>query len=432
MDRLPEGWKVKPLRHMTDYRISSVDKRVKGDEFPVRLCNYTDVYHNEFIRPDMDFMYATATKTEIDRYRLLNNDVVITKDSESWDDIGVPALAVDTFSDLVCGYHLALLHPQDHTIIGPFLFRCLQTRPVQMQLELAATGVTRFGLSKFSIGTLLLPVPPLEVQRSIVMYIDQETAKLDSIISTQEGLLELLAEKHHALITNAVTRGLDHDVNLRNSGASWLGNIPAHWQLWKLGHTATVGNGSTPSRGNAAYWTENGTPWLNSSVVNQDEVETAEQFVTPVAIQDCHLPLVSKGSVLLAITGQGKTRGRAVALSIDATVSQHLVYITPKSSLLNTWFLRWTLLAAYEFLRSISDDTGGTKGALTCEDISSLNVPVPPMHEQQAIVAQIAARFDISRELQGAAERMLTLLRERRSALINAVVMGQIDIEIST
>ena len=238
IDQLPEQWKLKPLRSVADYRISSVDKMVNDDEFPVHLCNYSDVYHNEFITPDMDFMYATATDTEIGRYVLLANDVIITKDSESWDDIGVPALVVGTSSNLVCGYHLALLHPHDHTILGPFLFRCLQARPVQVQLELAATGVTRFGLSKFSIGTVFLPVPPLKEQRSIVKYIDRETEKLDAFISTQEGLLGLLAEEHHALVTSTVARGLNNDVSLHDSGASWLGEIPEHWELWQLGHVA--------------------------------------------------------------------------------------------------------------------------------------------------------------------------------------------------
>ena len=428
IDRLPEGWKIKPLRSVADYRISNVDKIVDDDEIPVRLCNYSDVYNNEFIIPDMDFMHATATDREIARYSLLANDVIITKDSESWDDIGVPALVVGTSSDLVCGYHLALLHPQDHTIIGPFLFRCLQTRSVRMQLELAATGVTRFGLSKSSIGTVLLPVPPLKAQQSIVDYIDLEIAKLDNLIWTQEGLLELLAEEHHGVIIEAIARGLNSNVSLRDSGASWLGDIPEHWELWRLRHCAAVGNGSTPSRGNAAYWARDGTPWLNSSVVNKDEINAAEQFVTPVAIQECHLPLVSKGSVLVAITGQGKTRGRSVVLSIDATVNQHLAYITPKKSLLNPWFLRWTLFAAYEFLRSISDDTGGTKGALTCRDISDLSVPIPPIDEQRAIAAHIERKCSILKELTGAAERMLSLLIERRSTLINAAVLGQIDV----
>ena len=432
IDRLPEGWKIKPLRSVADYRISNVDKIVDDDEIPVRLCNYSDVYNNEFITPDMDLMHATATEKEIAQYSLLANDVIITKDSESWDDIGVPALVVGTSSDLLCGYHLALLHPQDHAIIGPFLFRCLQTKSVQMQLELAATGVTRFGLSKSSIGTVLLPVPSLKAQQSIVDYIDLEIARLDNLIWTQEGLLELLDEEHHAVIIEAITRGLNSNVSLRNSGASWLGNIPEHWELWRLRHCATVGNGSTPSRGNAAYWAEDGTPWLNSSVVNKEEVNAAEQFVTPVAIQECHLPLVSKGSVLLAITGQGKTRGRSVVLSIDATVNQHLAYITPKKSLLNPWFLRWTLFAAYEFLRSISDDTGGTKGALTCRDISDLSVPIPPMDEQRAIAAYIGRKYSILKELTGAAERMLSLLIERRSTLINAAVMGQIDVSDSS
>ena len=151
-----------------------------------------------------------------------------------------------------------------------------------------------------------------------------------------------------------MTRGLDPYVPLRESGIPWLGEIPAHWGIWKIGHFAAVGNGSTPNRDNADYWTEGLIPWLNSSVVNQEEVTEADQFITETAFRECHLPLVKSGSVLVGITGQGKTRGQAVVLSFEATINQHLAFITPKKSVVDPWFLRWALFTAYDFLRSIS------------------------------------------------------------------------------
>ena len=279
------------------------------------------------------------------------------------------------------------------------------------------------------IGNMSVPVPEWHTQRTIADYLDRETARLDALVATKEQVLGLLAEKRRALITRAVTRGLDPNVPFRDSGIPWLGEIPAHWEVWKLGHSASVGNGSTPSRSNAAYWTEGTIPWLNSSVVNRYEATKADQFVTETALRECHLPLVRSGSVLVAITGQGKTRGQAVVLSFEATINQHLTYISPDLSRLDPWFLRWTLLSAYEFLRSISDDAGGTKGALTCGDVANVRVPVPPIDEQRAIVAHIANGTGKLDGLRGATERTTALLKERRAALIAAAVTGQIAVE---
>ena len=428
-DQLPDDWEAKPLRFAADYVVSNVDKVPDDDEIPVRLCNYTDVYNNEFITPALDFMHATASEAEVAKFGLEVDDVLITKDSESWDDIGVPALVRETVGNLVCGYHLALLRPLEHEMDGAFLFRCLQAKPVRVQIELAANGVTRFGIPKSDIGTMRLPVPPLPQQRAIADYLDRETARLDALVAAKERVLELLVEKRRSLISQAVTRGLDPGVPFGDSGIPWIGEIPAHWEVWKLGHFASVGNGSTPSRGNAAYWIPGKIPWLNSSVVNQYEVTEANQFVTELALRECHLPLVRSGSVLVAITGQGKTRGQAVVLSFDATINQHLAYITPNRSLLAPWFLRWTLLSVYEFLRSISDDAGGTKGALTCEDVANIRVPVPPIDEQCAIVAHIANETSRLDELRSATEKTTALLRERRTSLIAAAVTGLIDVE---
>lgn len=430
---LPIGWAAKPLRALADYWVSNVDKIPAEDEVPVRLCNYSDVYKNEFVTLDLDFMQSTATIEEIKKFRLLVGDVVITKDSESWDDIAVPALVCESAEDLVCGYHLALIRPKADRVLGRFLLRCLQAKPVRTQLELASSdGVTRFGVPKSEIGGAWVPVPPPNQQQAIADYLDRETARLDALIAAKERLLGLLAEKRKALITRAVTRGLDPNAPLRDSGIPWLGPIPAHWVTWKLGHLAVIGNGSTPSREEPSYWRDGTVPWLNSSVVNFGEVLEAEQFVTSLALKECHLPMVKADSVLVAITGQGKTRGQAAVLRFDATINQHLAFVTTRQDLLRPWFLRWVLLAAYDYLRSISDDAGGTKGALTCEEISDFRVPTPPTVEQEKIASFIAKAEEKTNSISAATERTIALLKERRAALIAAAVTGQIDIESIT
>ncbi len=229
---LPNGWEAKPLRSVADYAISTVDKLSAEGEVPVRLCNYSEVYNREFIGMALEFMSATATQDEIHKFRLAVGDVLITKDSETWDDIGVPALVRETADDLVCGYHLAVLRPNLNRLTSAFLFRCLQAKPVRVQLELAASnGVTRFGIPKSEIGMMLLPVPSCPQQRAIADYLGRETARLDALIAAKERLLTILAEKRQAIISQTVRRGINPGVSIRDSGVPWLGEIPNNWEI---------------------------------------------------------------------------------------------------------------------------------------------------------------------------------------------------------
>lgn len=270
--------------------------------------------------------------------------------------------------------------------------------------------------------------PPVQEQDAIADFLDRETAKIDALIAEQEKLIALLAEKRQATISRAVTRGLDPNVPLKDSGVPWLGKVPAHWEACPLRYLAKVGNGSTPSRDNAAYWAETGFPWLNSSVVNQDEVTESDQFVTDLALKECHLPVVTPPAVLMGITGQGKTRGMVAKLGFVATVNQHLAYIKPSSEMLDEDFLLRVFESAYEYLRTESDGAGSTKGAITCDQVSRLHIPLPEIGEQVQIAAylnQMTQRFDSLKE---EALTAVTLLKERRAALISAAVTGKIDV----
>ena len=206
---VPAHWEVRRLRHAVNMRVSNVDKHSKDDELPVRLCNYVDVYKNDRITESVPFMRATAKADEMDRFRLELGDVLITKDSEVWNDIGVPAFVEYSAKDLICGYHLALLRPLRAVLNGAYLFHSLQSSAIASQFHLAANGVTRYGLSLHAIKSALLPIPPLAEQAAIAAYLDKQTAAIDAAMARARREIELLSEYRTRLIADVVTGQVD-------------------------------------------------------------------------------------------------------------------------------------------------------------------------------------------------------------------------------
>jgi type I restriction enzyme S subunit len=284
-------------------------------------------------------------------------------------------------------------------------------------------------LSSFDVLDIRLSYPQLEQQRLIANYLDRETARIDGLIAEKERMLALLEEKRSALISRLVTRGLNPNAPFKPSGQEWLGEIPGHWEVQPIKYLAVVGNGSTPSVENAEYWDQEGFPWLNSSVVNLSPVTSASRYVTETALRECHLPIIQPPAVLVGITGQGKTRGMVALLGMEATINQHLAFIKPRSQKIGTEYLYYLLGHAYAFLRSDSDGAGSTKGAITCEQLANLKIPVPPIKEQIEICTRIGQTLDVSTPLRSEITSSLDLLAERRSSLITAAVTGQIPLE---
>ena len=270
--------------------------------------------------------------------------------------------------------------------------------------------------------------PPLAEQAAIVRFLDHADRRIRRYIRAKQQLIALLEEQKQAIIHQAVTRGLDPTVRLRPSAVRWLGDIPVHWEIWQIGHLGQVGNGSTPSRSNMGYWDGGTYPWLNSSSVNQSPITQADQFVTDLALRECHLPRVQTGSVLVAITGQGKTRGISAALDTEATINQHVAYVTPRNDVIGAEYLQLALSAAYRELRAISDDSGSTKGALTCWDISHFRVPLPPRAEQAEITLATRQATKTLESTSAKAAQEVMLAREYRTRLIADVVTGKLDV----
>lgn len=202
---IPADWSVRRLKFIALVRISNVDKIVSDEETPICLCNYTDVYYNDVITSDLPFMQGSATIAEIERFKLRHDQVILTKDSESWDDIGIPAYVPHDLSGVVCGYHLAVTTPNNEHLSGRYLSWLCRSESLNGQFKIAANGVTRFALGLYGIKNAEVFTPPLAVQEHIANFLDKQTAQIDHTVTKVQASIGLLREYRSALITYAVT-----------------------------------------------------------------------------------------------------------------------------------------------------------------------------------------------------------------------------------
>ena len=425
---LPDQWKAKPLRSVADCIVSNVDKLSLNDEAQVRLCNYTDVYHNEFITLGLDFMSATASEHEIEKFGLSKGDVIITKDSETWDDIGIPALVRETADDLVCGYHLALLRPRKTIMDSAFLFRCLQAKPIRLQLELSARGVTRFGLSKSEIGAIALPIPLLPHQSIIADYLDRETARLDALVTAKERVLELLTERRQALIAAAVTGGIEPNVRHRNFGVPWLGEIPTHWKLGRLKDFGSLLAGAGfPHEfqgvlGETLPFYKVGDLAMSRDNQGMGKPSNTVSYKTAVRLR-AHI--VPAGAIVYAKIGAALLLNRRRIATVPCVIDNNMTaYIPYKEKLTSKWAFYWTSILDFGMFANPGAVPSLSEGAQ-----AQLPIAIPSIAEQRVIADYLdceTARLDALKvKIQGT----IALLKERRAAVIAAAVTGQIDVE---
>lgn len=416
---LPDGWSSVPLKAVCEYAVSNVDKHSFDDERPVRLCNYTDVYKNDRVSPDLELMVATATPQEIERFHLEIGDVVITKDSESWDDIGVPAYVEGTADDFVCGYHLAFIRPRKDVFDGRFLFRCIQSRPVALQLELEATGVTRYGLPKDAIGLAVLPLPPLKTQTVIANYLDRETARIDTLIAEKERMLALLEEKRAALISRAVTRGLDPNVPMKPSGLEWLREIPARWRVERAKNLFTVRDERSDDGSEELLTVSHITGVTSRSEKDVYMFEADDK----AGYKRC-LP----GD--LAINTLWAWMGAMGISPLEGIVSPDYHVYMSKGQMLPEYID--LLCRSRPFVAEVNRWSKGVWSSrlrLYPENFFEMRLPVPPHDEQRAIVDAVQSDQRKANSLREALQKSISLAKERRAALITAAVTGQVPVE---
>ena len=255
-------------------------------------------------------------------------------------------------------------------------------------------GSTRDRISRFMLGKFVLPLPPLDEQAAIVRCLDNADQRIRAYVSAKERLIALLEEERQAVIHQAVTRGLDPNVNLKPSGVEWLGDVPEHWQILRLDSLATkFGSGITP-RGGASVYQETGIPFLRSQNIHFDGLRLTDVArISPSLHQELASSHVKPGDVLLNITGASIGRVSTVPPDFeDANVNQHVCIIRPKQDLLLSKLLSAYLSTQMMQQEIQSAQSGASREGLTLQSIRDFNVIIPPIIEQQAMVKSLRKR----------------------------------------
>ncbi len=418
LGQVPGHWETRRIRHACDMSVSNVDKHTKLGETPVRLCNYVEVYKNERICESTRFMAATASEDERVRFGLRKGDVLITKDSEQWNDIGVPALVEFEAPDVVCGYHLAILRSRPG-LHGAFLHRALESHFIAARFHVEANGVTRYGLSHGAIQRVAIPLPPPDEQAAIVRFLDWATGRLTRAIRAKRKMVSLLNEQKQAIIHRAVTRGLDPSVPLKPSGIPWLGDIPVHWRIVRnmalYAHRVAAGKA--------------GLPILQVSLRSGITADQLDQFGRPKKLiaDPTKYKLIYKGDI--AYNTMRMWQGAVGVAPVNGLVSPAYVVLNPRSDTCSEYydFIFHTNFYKQQVNRQ-STGIVSDRNRLYWDSFKQMPNIFPPRFEQEEIVSFILSETSELNTAISCLEREINLLREYRTRLVADIVTGKLDV----
>ena len=402
----------------------------------MRLCNYVDVYNNDRIIATMNFMHATAALDEIERYRLERGDVLITKDSETWDDIGVPALVTDSAPDLISGYHLALLRPRSEHAIGGYLFRALESKGISRQFHVQARGVTKFGLTHVGIKSVWLPVPPLSEQVRIVRFLDRIDRRIRRYIRARRRVVSLLEEHKQVFVHQAVTGKIDVRTGqpypaYRTSRTECLGSIPKHWKLARLKDVAQVQPGLTLGKDYSSTETIS-RPYLRVANVQDGRIDLSHVKSVEVPVHEARATTLLDGDVLMTEEGDIDKLGRGGIWrdEIQGCLHQnHIFSVRCCQESLKPEFLVGLMASSYgrSYFQSTAKQTTNL-ASTNSNTLRAFPIPLPSADDQKVIHRFLARDARFVDEAIGRTERLIHGLREYRARLINDVVTGRVDV----
>ncbi len=381
------------LRHLAAITVSNVDKKSIEGETSVRLCNYMDVYNNARIGPDHDFAAATASPEQIRKFTLRAGDVLITKDSETPDDIGVPAYVTTDLPNVLCGYHLAMLRPRPSAVDGRYLYWAVAAEPTRRQFDASAFGITRFGLRLDAIADTTVPLPDLRAQGAIADFLDAETNRIDQLVVNRRRAIDLIDERF--------TSERDATVLQRLNPISGNGSIPDNWNVVALGVLIQLHRGF--------------------------DLPTDER-------EDGEIPVISSGGIS-GLHSRAACEGPGVVTGRYGTIGD-VTFVAGSYWPLNTTLFvsdfrgndpKWV----YHVLAVMPLEVDSDKSAVTGINrnvVGMLRAPKPPLSEQRFIATQLDRALEATEAAKSALARQIELLQERRQALITAAVTSQIPI----
>ena len=414
LGQVPAHWLVRPLKYDSNFVNGCAFKPEQWEEEGIPIIRI------ENLNGSQNFNFFSG---EIDsRYHVVKGDLLFGWSGNRGTSFGPVLWGED-------GLHFLNQHifrVCDFSFDKFWFYWCLKA--VTAYVEKQAHGIIGMvHITKSDLGAIKIAQPCLREQIFIAKKLNKETIRIDNLIDKKIRFIELLREKRQALITHAVTKGVDPNAPMKDSGVEWLGDVPAHWDVTPLKYLATFQSGGTPSKENLQFW-DGEIPWASAKDLKRDQLDDTSDHITELALKSGGATLVPIGSVLVVVRGMILARlFPVVEILVPMAINQDLKALKA-AEILHDQFLAYLLRGfAAESLRRLEEAGHGTK-ALRMDAWTSMRLTVPPLDEQKKILDSIVATNRRIDTLISTTESSIELLKERRSALITAAVTGQIDL----
>jgi len=423
---VPEHWQVKQLKYLASH-IGSGKTPSGGAEVyqdaGVLFLRSQNVYEGGLRLDDAAFI-SDEVDEEMKGSRVKPGDVLLNITGAS---IGRSCLVPVAFERANVNQHVCIIRGEP-PLASKWISLCLPSKAVQAQIDFSQNGAGREGLNFEQIGNMFIALPHAEEIDEIASRLDRETARIDALIEKKTRFIELLREKRQALITHAVTKGLDPNVQMKDSGVQWLGEVPEHWGVKPL--KLLVKEGSTISYGivQPGEPLDEGVPFVQTTNMSSGDFEIESlQKTTPVIAAGFPRSRLTGGEVILGIRA---SIGAAFVVPMHlagVNLSRGVARIDCSSELSSHFFVAYLSSMAVDGYWQLAKQ-GSTFNEVSIATVKELLVPVPPREEQAEIEDMLSNATAHLNSILKKTERSIELLKERRSALISAAVTGQIDL----
>ncbi|HAV4458148.1 TPA: restriction endonuclease subunit S [Acinetobacter baumannii] len=425
LEKIPSHWKASYVGVVSDVIDPQPDHRApaiseNGDGFPyigIRDVNKDGTLNFETARP----VEESAVIKQEQSFTIEPHNIIFCK-------VGTLGLPRKIIPHGRCALSATLVLIKARKIESQFLLYALDSDCIISQTNFVATGSTRAALGIQQIRKFRIPLPPNSEQVAIACFLDHETAQIDTLIAKQEKLIELLKEKRQAVISHAVTKGLNPNVQMKDSGVEWLGEVPEHWKLVPLKYLCSFSGGGTPTKDNLTYWTNGNIPWVSPKDMKTFLIKETQDYITEKAVKESSTNMVEPNSLLIVVRSGILQRTIPIAINIvPVTMNQDMKALKFGQRILVEYVANLIHGNTQQLLLEWSKE-GATVESIEHEYLANSIIPVPPIEEQEEIIQHIDNELKLFKQLENNANKAIQLMQERRTALISAAVTGKIDV----
>lgn len=430
---LPRNWMEKKLQYISsNSKNSFVDgpfgSDLKTDDYKdsgIPLIQLNNIRDGKHFSTKLKFI-TESKKNELSRHIALPNDVVIAKMA---DPVARAAIVNSNFSEYVIVADCVKLTPNNKLVDINYLVWAINSSYVRNNAEIVSNGTTRIRINLGELKKLKIPYPSLSEQTQIANFLDQETTKIDTLIAKQEKLIELLEEQRKSIISHAVTKGLNPNVPMKDSGVEWLGQVPEHWMTPSSKHLLEIpitdGPHETPN------FVDDGIPFISAEAISKGKIDFDKKrgYITP-ELNAIYSKKYSPKVEDIYMVKSGATTGKVAMVETTETFniwSPLAVFRCNKNKVLPK-FLLAVFNSSHFYDALVLNWSYGTQQNIGMGVLSNIEIPCPPLKEQAEIIQHLDVQNTKFDKLIGTQSQLIEKLKEYRSSIISHAVTGKIDV----